>query len=160
MNENSRLFDFLQFQLDNFPKPDMMSGKENGSWKPYSTAEVKDMVDKLSAGLLNLGISGNDLDVQNQDKVALVSKNRVEWLILDLACQQIGAILCPIYPTTNINELQFIFNDAAVKIVFVTGNDILEKVASIRPKVPSMQNIFSFDETPGAIYWKDILEMP
>jgi len=137
-----------------------MAGKEDGTWKPYSTAEVKDLVDNLSAGLLNLGISGNDMTVGNQDKVALISKNRVEWLILDLACQQIGAILCPIYPTTNINELQFIFNDAAVKIAFITGKDILDKVASIRPKVPSLQSIFSFDEIPGAIYWKDILEMP
>ena len=138
----------------------MMAGKEDGTWKPYSTAEVKDLVDNLSAGLLNLGISGNDMTVGNQDKVALISKNRVEWLMLDLACQQIGAILCPIYPTTNINELQFIFNDAAVKIAFITGKDILDKVASIRPKVPSLQSIFSFDEIPGAIYWKDILEMP
>ena len=36
----------------------------------------------------------------------------------DMACQQIGAVLCPIYPTTNVNELEFIFNDAACKIGF------------------------------------------
>src|SRR6187551_3389932 len=127
MNENSRVFDFLQFQLDNFPKADMLVGKEEGAWKPYSTAEVKKIVDNLSAGLINLGINGNDMTVENQDKVALISKNRTEWLMLDLACQQIGAILCPIYPTTNINELEFIFNDAAVKFAFVTGKEILEK---------------------------------
>ena len=159
MNEISRLFDFLQFQLDNFPKADMICGKENGSWKSYSTAEVKTIVDNLSAGLINLGISGNDMKVENQDKVALVSKNRTEWLMLDLACQQIGALLCPIYPTTNVNELQFIFNDAAVKLAFVTGEDILEKVKNIRSNVRSLQNVFSFDEMPGAIYWKDILGM-
>ena len=41
MNENSRIFDFLQYQLDKFPKDDMLCGKENGEWKPYSTAEVQ-----------------------------------------------------------------------------------------------------------------------
>ena len=156
MNENSRLFDFLQHQLDHFPLPDMLCGKEEGAWVPYSTGAVKKLVDHLSAGLLSLGISGNDMTVNNQDKVALISKNRTEWLILDLACQQIGAILCPIYPTTNINELQFIFNDAAVKLAFVSGDEILAKVSSIQDKVPSLQSVYSFDAIPGAIYWKEL----
>ena len=82
--------------------------------------------------MLNLGIGGHDMTVENQDKIALISKNRPEWLILDLACQQIGALLCPIYPTTNVNELEFIFNDATVKLVFLSGDDILAKVNSIR----------------------------
>ena len=158
MNEASRLFDFLQYQLDKFPKPAMFCGKEQGEWKSYSTQEVKQIVDNLSAGLLHLGMSGNDLSVNNQDKIALISKNRCEWLMLDLACQQIGAILCPIYPTTHVNELQFIFNDSQVRLAFVTGKDLLEKVASIRPNVPSLQAVFSFDELDGADYWKSILD--
>ena len=106
----------------------MFAAKENGQWKTYSTQEVQQLVNKLSAGLLQLGVSGNDMKVENQDKIALISKNRPEWLLLDLACQQIGAALCPIYPTTNINELEFIFNDATVKYVFISGQDILDKV--------------------------------
>src|SRR5688572_15636526 len=157
MNEASRLFDFLQYQLDKFPKPAMFCGKEQGTWKSYSTQEVKQIVDNLSAGLLHLGMSGNDMAVNNQDKIALISKNRCEWLMLDLACQQIGVILCPIYPTTNVNELQFIFNDSQVKLAFVTGKDLLEKVVDIRPNVPSLQAVFSFDELDGADYWKTIL---
>ena len=157
MNEQSRIFDFLQNQLDNFPKADMLAGKENGIWKLYSTAEVKDLADQLSVGLLSLGICGNDMTIENQDKIALVSKNRPEWLILDLACQQIGAALCPVYPTTNINELEFIFNDAAVKLAFISGEEILAKVTSIRSRVPSLQNIYCFDELPEADHWKKIL---
>ncbi len=157
MNEHSRIFDFLQNQLDKFPKADMFCGKENGVWKSYSTSEVKAIVDNLSAGLLSMGFSGQDMTVANQDKIALVSKNRPEWLMLDMACQQIGVILCPIYPTTNINELEFIFNDAQVKLAFVTGKDILEKILDIQQKVPSLQQIYSFDELPDAHYWKVIL---
>ena len=159
MNENSRIFDCIEFQLKKFPKADMLCGKENGSWRPYSTAEIRDTVNKLSAGLLRLGLSGNDMTVDNQDKIALVSKNRPEWLMLDFACQQIGVTLCPIYPTTNINELEFIFNDATVKYVFISGQDILDKVNLIRNNVPSLLNVYSFDELSGVDHWKKLLAM-
>ena len=160
MNELSRIFDFLQYQLDNFPKQDMFAGKENGEWKLYSTANVKTLVDQLSIGLLSLGIGGHDMRIENQDKIALVSKNRPEWLILDLACQQIGAILCPVYPTTNINELEFIFNDATVKLAFISGEELLSKVSSIRNRVPTLQNIYSFDELTNVDHWQKILALP
>ena len=45
----------------------MLAGKEGGQWKKYSTAEVKDMVDKLSAGLLSMGISGGDMSHEGSD---------------------------------------------------------------------------------------------
>ncbi len=157
MNENFRLFDFLQYQSDTFPKDDMMAAKENSAWKPYSTSFVKQTVDQLSAGLLQLGLSGNNMTVETQDKIAIISKNRPEWIMLDLACQQIGVILCPIYPTTNIKELEFIFNDAEVKYVFVSGQEILDKVNDVRSHTPSVKNIFSLDELAGVDYWKELL---
>jgi long-chain acyl-CoA synthetase len=157
MNENSRLFDYIDFQLNKFPKPDMFSGKENGNWIKYSTTDVKNIVNNLSAGLLKLGVSGNDMTIENQDKIALISKNRPEWLMLDMACQQIGAALCPIYPTTNVNELEFIFNDATVKHVFVSGQEILDKVNIIKSNVPSLNNVYSFDDLPGVLFWKTLL---
>jgi long-chain acyl-CoA synthetase len=158
MNFDSRIFDSIDYQLSRFGKPDMFAGKENGSWKTYSTAEVKALTDKLSAGLLKLGLSGNDMLIENQDKVALISKNRPEWLILDMACQQIGVAFCPIYPTTNINELEFIFNDAAVKYVFLSGQDILDKVNNVHNQVASLRGVYSFDELPGAAYWKTLTD--
>ncbi len=156
MNEQSRIFDFLYHQLNKLPKPDMMAAKVDGSYQPISTREVVTRVNKLSAGLLKLGLSGYDLQVKNQDKIAIISKNRPDWLVLDLACQQAGIILCPIYPTTNINEIEYIFNDAAIKYVFVTGEDILEKVTLIRDRVPSLMGVYSFDEMPGADNWEKI----
>ena len=160
MNDSSRIFDFLQYQLDKFPKADMLTGKVDGEWVPTSTQEVKDTVDKLSAGLLSMGVGGYDMTVERQDKIALISKNRPEWLMLDMACQQIGALLCPIYPTTNVNELEFIFNDATIKLAFVSGDDILSKVQSIKSRVVTLENIYSFDELPGSISWKEILALP
>jgi long-chain acyl-CoA synthetase len=160
MNEHSRLFDFLDHQLYHFPKNDLLSAKEEGRWVSQGTAEVKKLVDKLSAALISMGISGNDMTPETQDKIAVISRNRPEWLILDLACQQTGALLCPVYPTTHVNELQFIFNDAAVKMVFVSGEEILSKVDSIRSKVPSLKQVYSFDKLDGATYWQEILQRP
>src|SRR6195952_1134909 len=156
MNEQSRLFDFLYYQLEKFPKDDMLAAKEDGQWNKYSTASVVETINNVSAGLLQLGLSGNDMNVEKQDKIAVISRNRPEWLILDMACQQIGAILCPIYPTTNINELEFIFNDAAIQYVFLSGKDILEKVNHVRANVSTIKNVYSFDEIAGVDYWKKI----
>lgn len=157
MKEFSRLFDLLQYQLDSFPKKDMLAGKENGQWIMHSTSETKRIVDALSEGLLNLGIGGKEMNVESQDKIAIISRNRPEWVFLDLACQQIGAILCPVYPTTHINELEFIFKEAAIRYVFLSGREMLEKVNAIRNNIPGLLNVYSFDEMPGVDYWKKII---
>ena len=136
----------------------MLAGKVNGSYQPISTEEVVKKVNDLSAGILRLGMNGHDMQVENQDKIAIISKNRPEWLILDMACQQTGAVLCPIYPTTNINELEFIFNDASIKYVFITGDDIMEKVNNIRDRVPSLRGVFSFDEMVGVDHWNKVTD--
>jgi long-chain acyl-CoA synthetase len=158
MNENDRIFDFVDYQISTFPKEDMFAAREGGAWRKYATTEVKSIVDDFAAGLLKLGVGGNDMPVEKQDKIALVSRNRPEWMFLDFACQQTGAVLCPIYPTTSVTELEFIFNDAEVKYVFVSGQEILDKVNIIRTKVPSLLNVYCFDELEGAEYWKKIPE--
>ena len=157
MNEHSRIFDFMYYQQEHFPKADMFAAKINNVWEPISTAETIALVNKLSAGLLKIGIGGNDMTVEKQDKIALISRNRPEWLILDMACQQIGAILCPIYPTTNVTELEFIFNDAEIKIAFVSSDEILQKVNDISPRVASLMDVYNFDTSTEVKFWKDLL---
>jgi long-chain acyl-CoA synthetase len=157
MNENSRLFDFLYLQQQQFPRKDMLTAKEEGRWIPSSTDEVVEMVNKLSAALLLLGLNRQEGGAEQQDKIAVISRNRPEWLMLDLAAQQIGVLLCPIYPTTHPTEMEFIFNDAAVKYVFVSGDELAQKVASIKGKVPTIKDIISFDEIQGFTYWKTML---
>lgn len=159
MTQPTRLFDFFDNQLANFPKKECMVYKENGAWIPYSTAEAKRIIDNLSAGLLALGVSGHNMEVEQQDKIALISKNKPEWILLDLACQQIGVILCPIYPTTNVNELQFIFNDATIKYAFISEQIIADKVHQIKELVPSLLGTFSFDDVEGFDHWQKILDL-
>ena len=160
MIDKSRLFDFLSYQLEHFPKPDMLAGKINGKWVPYSTLEVKDIVDRLSIGLMRLGVSGNDMQVENQDKIAVISKNRPEWIFLDLACQQTGAILCPLYPTTNVHELEFIFKESEIKYVFAGGREECDKIISFRSEIPSLKNIYSFDGLDHVDFWKELVVGP
>jgi len=137
----------------------MLAAKENGSWNIYSTVQVQEIVNKFSAGLLKLGVSGNDLSDEGTDKIAIVSNNRPEWLITDMAVQQTGAALVPIYPTTNPNELQFILNDAQAKYIFVSNKDLLEKIKGISMFVPSLKNIYSFDRIEGVDHWSQITDM-
>lgn len=156
MTEPKRLFDCIAYHLEGTPLEDMLAGKEGGQWKKYSTAAVKNIVDQLSAGLLSLGISQGDMTAEGRDKIAILCKNRPEWIFLDLAVQQIGAVLTPIYPTINVNELEFVLNDAQVKLVFVNDEELFHKVLSLKEKVPSLQEIYTFEHVANAKHWKEV----
>lgn len=152
-----RLFDFLDWQLQKFPQEDMLAAKENGVWKKYSTQEVKNLAESLGMGLLKAGIGYQDGSIEGRDKVAILSNNRPEWLIVDLAVQYTGAVLTPIYPTINVNELEFIFNDASIKLVFVSDQELYDKVQSIRAKTPTVQAVYTFNAIQEALNWRDLL---
>ena len=156
MNEPTRLFDCIDVQLKRFPKPDMLAAKEQGRWRQYSTEEVQQSANRLTAGLLNLGISGQDMSTDNREKIAIISPNRPEWLIADLAVQQSGAILVPIYPTTNPGEIEFIFNDSLVQYVFVHSEELYRKMLELQPRVPSLKGIYTFSPVEGACHWASL----
>ncbi|GAC1400162.1 MAG: long-chain fatty acid--CoA ligase [Sediminibacterium sp.] len=154
-----RLFDCLDHQLQHFPKEDMLAAKEKGQWVTYGTRQVAGIVNDLSAGLMQLGVSANDMTPEGSDKIAIISNNRPEWLFTDLAVQQLGAILVPVYPTTNALELEFILNDAAVKYIFVSSAELLEKAKGAVARVPSVKAIYTFDHIEGAAHWSSITAM-
>ncbi len=159
MNKPTRLFDCIEWQLLKFPKTDMLAAKENGQWRTYSTEEVKATVDTFSAGLMRQwAVSGGDMSDEGCDKIAIISNNRPEWLITDIAVQQTGAALVPIYPTTSLPELEFILNDAQVKLLFVSSEDLYDKVKLVSDKVPTLQQIFSFDKIDGVAHWSQVLK--
>jgi long-chain acyl-CoA synthetase len=157
MTQPQRLFDCIQVQLEKKPLDTMLAGKTGGQWKKYSTKEVQETSLQLAAGLLSVGIGPNDMTVEGRDKVAILSKNRPEWVLLDLAVQQSGALLTPIYPTINVNELEFVLNDAQVKVVFVNDEDTFLKVVSIKDRVPSIKEIFTFEHVANAKHWKEVI---
>ena len=154
--ESKRLFDCIEHQLTNFPQEVMFAAKENGGWRKYSTTEVAGKVNALSAGLLSLGLSGYDFTPEGSDKIAIISTNRPEWLIADMATQQIGVIWVPVYPTTNPLELTFILNDASVKYMFASNQELYNKVMSVKDKVPCLKEVYTFDQIEGAKHWSEL----
>ena len=160
MTEPKRLFDCLEMNLEREHLPDMLAGKEDGKWRTFPTTEVAETIEKLSTGLFRAGVSGGDRTIEGIDKVAIVSKNRPEWIMLDLAVQRTGAVLAPIYPTISVNELEFILNDAQVKVIFVNDEELFHKVLSIKERVPSLREIFTFEHVVHARHWKELLCKP
>ncbi len=158
MTEPTRLFDCIRYHLENAPIPDMLAAKENGKWRTYSTREVADTIDKLSAGLLHLGISCGDMTPDGMDKVALLSKNCPQWVMVDLAVQQIGAVLTPVYPTIAPHELEFVLKDAQAKVIFTGSEELYKKVIAIRDKLPDLREIYTFDEVTGAKNWSELMQ--
>ncbi len=147
--EPKRIFDFIYFQHANAPLEKAFGYRHEGEWIYFSTKQVIQLADKVSRGLLRLG-------VRKGDKIALVVyQNRPEWTIVDLAIQQIGAINVPVYPTISAEEYVYIFNDAEVRYCFVGTGDLYDKVRRAQKEVPSLQEVITFDQVQGRPFWKD-----
>lgn len=157
MTEPTRMFDCIEWHLQKGATHPIVAAKENGTWRAYSLQELSATVNNLSAGLLKMGFGRGDNSAEGRDKIAVIAKNRPEWLMLDLAVQQIGAVLTPVYPTISESELEFILQDAQVKIIFVNDMNLVEKVNKIKANVPCLEQIFSFDKIETVKYWKEIL---
>ncbi|QCR24985.1 long-chain fatty acid--CoA ligase [Pontibacter sp. SGAir0037] len=157
IKEPKRLFDCLAYQLEHTPLPDMLSSKENGEWRKYSTREVSEKVNQISAALLQLGVSRGDGTIEGRDKIAIISQNCPEWMMVDMAIQQIGAVSVPVYPNINTNELQFILQDARVKMVFAGDEALYQKLSSIRMALPALEMIYTFKPVAGAPNWQELL---
>lgn len=152
-----RLFDIVARRNHEDPQSVLLAAKENGNWRTYSTAEAWDMARRLAAGLLSLGIRNQVLEPEQQEKIAIISLNRPEWMITDLAVQMTGAVLTPVYPTIATKELEFILREAGVKIVFVATADLHTRFKDAMANA-GVRHIFSFAQVEGLRNWKELLE--
>ncbi|AKD02492.1 long-chain fatty acid--CoA ligase [Pontibacter korlensis] len=148
----TRTFDLLPYQLHHYPQPDCLAAKVNGTWQKYSTQDVQDYANQVSLGLLKLGI-------RKEDKVAIISFNRPEWVLVDFGIQQIGAISVPMYPTITEEDYRYIFSDAEVKAVFVSDASLYNRVVAATQGMQEIKEIYTFDEVKGAANWKEVLKL-
>ncbi len=158
MEQYSRLFDCLSIEHI-IKKPALLSSKVNGSYKDLSTKSIIETTNALTNGLIRLGIKVKE-GIENQDKIGLISNSRPEWLITDFAVQQSGAILVPLYPNTNPEDIVFIFNEAGVKICFVNDRKTYLKLVELKPQIPSLQQVFCFAEAADVTSWTTIQSPP
>ena len=151
--EQNRIIDLIPYQLKNSPLKAALSDKVTGSWRSYSTIEVKEIVDKLSLAFIRLGIKPGDT-------IGLISKNRVEWNFIDLSALQVGAFLVPLYPNNSEDNYLFIFDDANIRLVFVEEKEILDKVKNVRKKTSAQINeIYTFNKIEKACHWSELLNL-
>lgn len=148
-----RLFDFVRERYEAAPDGTMLAAKEGGDWRQYSTREVWETACAVSQGLLALGISNTDLSPEGQEKIAIISPNRPEWIITDLAVQMTGAALTPIYPTIGPAELAFVLKESEVSKIFIADETIFRRFAEMLAALPQLQHIFTFDKIAVQRHW-------
>lgn len=159
MGDYSRLFDSVTEKRIGH-KDILLAGKINGKYQGISGKEVIKQVDELCNGLIKHGIHYNDNTVESRDKIGLISNSRTEWLVTDLAVQKSGAILVPLYPNTNPDEIIYVFNEAQVKMCFVSNKLIYDRLIEIQASIPSLEEIVPFDEIDGVKSWMAYRKSP
>lgn len=147
----TRLFDLLDNYLENYPQQDTaLACKRNGAWKKISIQEYVEETNNISYGLMKIGVSPGD-------KIGIVSGNRPEWNMLDMAIMQVGAVSIPIYPTISQDDYRYILNHAEMKVIFIDGKDLRRKLEPVMPEVKTLKEVFVFDEEDGNYKYLDQL---
>jgi long-chain acyl-CoA synthetase len=126
--------------VERFDQTDALNTKVRGTWEPMSHRRIMERVRRTALGLADMGIVA-------QERVAILSENRPEWLIADYACICSAITDVPIYPTLPAEQLPYLLNDSGARAIFVSTADQAKKVASIRHDVPGLQWIIGFAAT-------------
>ena len=151
--EVRRVFDLLAHYKEKFPDQKVaLAGKVNGKWREYSIDEYIELTNVISGALIELG-------VQPQDKVAVISNNRPEWNILDMAITQIGGIMVPIYPTISEGDYKIILNNCEAGICIVEGIAVMNKIEAIWPETPTLKQIYTFIDRGKYGYFDTLLKI-
>lgn len=147
-----RVFDLLE-RLEAFgPKTDVLNAKQNKQWVHYSVQELRENSNAVSAALLALGL-------QAKDTVAIMSGNMPQWNFVDFGCQQVGMPTAPIYPTISDDDLKYILNHCAAKIIFISDKQVYQKIKSIRAELTFLEHIYSFNPVEGVADFASFLAL-
>ncbi len=106
--------------------------KVDGNWRSISYSEFWDRLRNFAAGLSGLG-------VVEGSRVALMSTNRPEWPVSDLAIQSLGAVTVPIYPTLEPEPVAHILGDSEARVLIVEDEELLERVEEVRDRVQDLR---------------------
>ena len=124
--------------------------KSGHGWTSLSYEGLVKRIEGFAAGLASLG-------VEVGSRVALVSKNRVEWPISDLAIQSLGAVTVPVYPTLEASQIEHILNNSGARVAIVEDRELLEKVSGLRNRAVALWSIIVMDGDVGSgeddVHW-------
>lgn len=128
--------------------------KSQNQWIGISYKDLREKVRNFAMGLLSLGMKRGDM-------IGILSENRPEWAMVDLAILSIGGIDVPMYPSSTANTIEYIMNDSECKAVIVSNKLQLTKVQKIQSNVKSLKHIIIFNEKDaeeGVYTFNQILE--
>ncbi|MFE2976703.1 AMP-dependent synthetase/ligase [Streptomyces sp. NPDC059258] len=120
-----------------YPVPSA-SGQGPDDWKSLSWGQASERVYAIAAGLIALG-------VQPEERVALSSATRVEWILIDLGVMCAGAATTTIYPSTNAEESAFILADSESRILVAEDAEQLAKAREARADLPDLAHVVVID---------------
>ncbi|MFB0617399.1 long-chain fatty acid--CoA ligase [Streptomyces sp. AGS-58] len=120
-----------------YPVP-AASGQGPDDWKSLSWTQAADRVHAIAAGLIELGI-------QPEQRVALASSTRVEWILADLGIMCAGGATTTIYPQTNADESAFILSDSESRILIAEDAAQLAKALGKRAELPALTKVVVVD---------------
>jgi long-chain acyl-CoA synthetase len=136
--------------------PDLpaLTAREGKEWKTLTYRELRTEVRRFSVGLRTLGL-------ERGDRVAILSENRTEWAIADLACLAAAGVTVPIYSTLPPPQVAHILTDSGAKIVIVSDKKQRAKIDEIRAQCPDLLHVVVMDEdaaVEGVLTFQDILK--
>ncbi|MEW1772135.1 AMP-dependent synthetase/ligase [Streptomyces sp. NPDC086777] len=120
-----------------YPVP-AASGQGPDEWKSLSWAQAAERVYAIAAGLIELGI-------EPEQRVALASSTRVEWILADLGILCAGAATTTVYPQTNAEESAFILSDSESRVLIAEDAAQVAKVLEKRPELPELTQVVVID---------------
>jgi len=110
-------------------------------WESVTWQEAGDRVTKVAAGLVALGL-------EPEQRVAIASGTRYEWIVADLAVMCAGAATTTVYPSTMSDDVAYILADSESRVVFAEDDEQIAKLAVHRSELPHLERVVTFDGTP------------
>jgi long-chain acyl-CoA synthetase len=146
MEKPSPYRNFVQVMLDHFerqPDKPCLRFFRDGAWKELTYGEVRGRVLAIAGGLVALGIEPGD-------RAAILSANRPEWALCDLGTFFAGAVVVTVYPDLNAAESAHILAHSESRLLFLEDRAQLEKVLSVREKLPALEHLVLLGDAPPA----------
>jgi long-chain acyl-CoA synthetase len=152
------LYTFLTEEFGKGLSRPVMMRKVDGEYTGITYAEFKEETDNLACGLFALGIN-------KDDKVAIISENRSEWVYSDMAVLALGAVDVPIYPSLTASSIEYILNNSESKCAIVSNKLQLNKILKYKQTLRHLNSIIVMNEKDmipdeQSLYsFKDVQEM-
>ena len=122
-------------------KPALFMRKTAAGWESIPSRKARADVEQLAHGLASLGVSRGD-------RVALISENRYEWALTDLATLSLGAVTVPIYPTLTAQQCRYILENSEAKVAIVSTPAQFDKISTASEGLPALSTLVAMDPAP------------